>query len=58
MNANDIIKKADSRTSAFLLVQNSLSKLSAYQIAANRGCSTEYLWAAGIMPEGSVARLD
>lgn len=58
LNANDIIKKADSRTSAFLLVQNSLSKLSAYQIAANRGCSTDYLWAAGIMPEGSVARLD
>lgn len=58
LNAADIIKKAETRTSAFLMVQNNQPKLSAHQIAANRGCSTEYLWAAGIMPEGSVARLD
>lgn len=54
-NANEIIRTAESRTSAFLLVQNSLSKLKAFQIADEQDdASTDYLWVSGLIPEGTV----
>lgn len=56
-NANEIIKAAETRTSAFMLVQKSLSQLKAHQIAFENDVTTDYLWVSGLMPEGSVTRL-
>ena len=57
-NASELIKLADNRSNAFNFMQKGVSQLRARQLAFElKWAKTDYLWVAGIIPEGSVSSI-